>query len=103
MKQIEQKVKESAKKRILFLPHAIKQMSRPDRMISIDDVRQTILYGEIIEYYPDDHRGESCLLFHKSSSRPIHVVCAPKTDYLAVITSYIPDYRQWSTNWKSRR
>jgi hypothetical protein len=27
------KIKEASKRRILFLPHAIRQMSRPDRMI----------------------------------------------------------------------
>ena len=35
----------SAKQRILFLPHAIKQMSRVNRMISPSDVEMCILEG----------------------------------------------------------
>ena len=46
-----------AKKRILFLPHAIKQMSRVDRMISPEEVEECIFNGEIIEVYLDDSRG----------------------------------------------
>ena len=56
---MKQKLATSAAKKILFLPHAIKQMSRPDRMITTDEVRQAVLLGEIIEEYPEDQRGES--------------------------------------------
>ena len=37
----------SAKQRVLFLPHAIKQMSRVDRMISPSDVKICIFEGTI--------------------------------------------------------
>ena len=33
-------VREAAKQKILFLPHAIKQMSRLDRMINSSEVRK---------------------------------------------------------------
>nr|VFJ62631.1 MAG: protein of unknown function (DUF4258) [Candidatus Kentron sp. DK] len=59
---MKQKITTAALKRILFLPHAIKQMSHPDRMITVDEVRETVLFGEIIEEYPEDLRGESCLI-----------------------------------------
>ena len=55
-------VRASAAKKILFLPHSISQMSRPDRMISVEDVEVTILSGEVIEEYADDPRGRSCLM-----------------------------------------
>jgi len=97
------KIISSAHKKILFLPHAIKQMSRPDRMISTDEVKEVILYGEIIELYPEDQRGESYLIFKMKGNRPIHVVCSPKTEYLAIITAYIPDKDQWSADFKVRR
>lgn len=32
--------------------------------------------------------------FH-SKSRPIHVVCTPKEDYLAIIKAYIPSDEEW--------
>ena len=35
-------VREAAEKRRLFLPHAIRQMQRPDRMITTVEVRQVI-------------------------------------------------------------
>ena len=35
--------------------------------------------------------------------RALHVVCAPKENYLAVITAYIPDPQEWDKNFKIRR
>jgi hypothetical protein len=100
---MKEKILTSAKKGLLFLPHAIKQMSRPDRMITTENVRSAILQGEVIEEYFDDQRGESCLVFHFQNHRAIHVVCAPKADYLAIITAYIPAPDQWATDFKTRR
>jgi len=97
-------VHEAARKHILFLPHAISQMNAPDRMISTKEVRSAVFEGNIVENYPDDPRGPSCLILGTGdNSRPIHVVCAPKTDYLAIITAYLPSKRQWKTDWRTRR
>ncbi|MDY0170968.1 MAG: DUF4258 domain-containing protein [Thermoguttaceae bacterium] len=83
------------------MPHAIQQMLRPDRMIRRVEVRCVIENGEVIEDYPTDARGHSCLLLgHGTGGRPIHVVCAPKNDYLAVITAYLPDENEWSDDFK---
>lgn len=100
---MKEKIILSAHKKILFLPHAIKQMSHPDRMITAKEIKETVLKGEIIEEYPDDQRGESCLIFHVAQNRPIHVVCAPKDEYLAIITAYLPATNQWSSDYKVRR
>jgi len=97
------KVISLAKKKLLFLPHAIKQMSRPDRMITAEEIREAVLSGEIIEEYPEDQRGESCLVFHGKHNRVIHVVCAPKKEYLAIVTAYLPKPDQWSPDCKTRR
>lgn len=97
------KIRESASKKILFLPHATKQMMRPDRMISTQDIRMVIEYGEIIEDYPADVRGHSCLVFgFGEQQRPIHVVCAPKDEYLAIISAYLPSSDKWSSDFKER-
>ena len=98
-----QKIISSANKKILFLPHAIRQMSHPNRMITFDEIRETVLFGKIIEEYPEDQRGESCLIFHAKRDRVVHVVCAPKAEYLAIITAYLPASDQWSSDFKSRR
>ena len=93
----------SANKKILFLPHAIKQMSRPDRMITVDEIKEAVLNGEVIEEYPEDQKGESCLLLYVNENRAVHVVCAPKDEYLAIITAYLPVPNQWSSDFKGRR
>lgn len=99
-----QLVRESAEKKLLFLPHAIRQMSRTDRMISTSEVHRVINNGELIEDYPEDARGHSCLIFgHGDGERTIHVVCSPKEDYLAIITAYLPDPEQWEDNFKKRK
>lgn len=98
------RVRESAAKRILFLPHAIRQMVRPDRMITTDEVCDTILRRELVEDYPNDARGHSCLLLGiGTQARPIHVVCAPKDEYLAVITAYVPSLLEWMPDFKTRK
>jgi hypothetical protein len=100
---MKQKIATAVVQKILFLPHAIKQMSRPDRMITTDEVREAILSGEIIEEYPEDQRSESCLVMHTIQDRIIHVVCAPNSEYLAVITAYLPSPDQWSSDFKTRK
>jgi hypothetical protein len=99
-----QQVREAAAKRILFLPHALSQMNTPERMISTVEVRSVVFDGRIIEDYPDDVRGHSCLLLGKGiEDRPLHVVCAPKSGYLAIITAYIPSPQKWESNWETRK
>jgi hypothetical protein len=96
-------IRSAAKKKILFLPHAVNQMSSLDRMISTAEVRQVITQGHIIEDYPEDARGHSCLLLgHGKDNRPVHVVCAPKDEYLVVITAYVLDPQQWSDKFTRR-
>jgi hypothetical protein len=97
-------VRGAAGKRLLFLPHAIRQMSRPQRMISPDEVKTVVKQGELIEDYPNDPRGHSCLMLGSGDSgRAVHVVCSPKDDYLAIITAYLPDPGQWSDDFRRRR
>ncbi|MEQ1543535.1 DUF4258 domain-containing protein [Methyloglobulus sp.] len=100
---MKQKIIAAATQKILFSPHAVKQMSRPNRMITTDEVRETVLLGEIIESYPDDPRGESCLMCHTTQDRTVHVVCAPKIEYLVVITAYLPSPEHWSIDFKQRK
>jgi hypothetical protein len=71
---MKQKIITSANKKILFLPHAVEQMSRPERMITTDEVREAVLRGEIIEDYPGDRRGASCLVSYVNKSQALHVV-----------------------------
>jgi len=97
------KVREAAEMKILFLPHAVSQMSREDRMISPVEVEKVVTTGEIIENYPEDKRGHSCLMLGwVGEDRPLHVVCSPKEDYLAIITAYLPDAQTWTSDFRRR-
>jgi len=96
-------VRAAAAKRSLFLPHAIRQMSRPDRLITTSEIHRVIDDGEVIEDYPEDVRGHSCLILGKGfDNRPIHIVCSPKDEYLALITTYLPDEDEWSDDFRVR-
>ncbi|MBI5299838.1 MAG: DUF4258 domain-containing protein [Deltaproteobacteria bacterium] len=79
-------------------------MNKPERMISEEEVKAVLLEGEIVEEYPNDPRGSSCLMggWFKGQ-RTLHIVCAPKENYLAIITAYIPDPQEWDKNFKIRR
>jgi hypothetical protein len=93
----------SAGQRILYLRHAVIQMSRGDRMITTDDVESVIFRGEIIEQYPNDLRGRSCLMLgFDMNQSPVHIVCAPRSEYLAVITAYRPDSSKWDKTFRTR-
>lgn len=73
-------------------------------MVSTPDVREIIECGEIIEDYPMDQKGHSCLIMgYDNGNRPIHVVCSPKEDYLAIITAYIPSLEEWEKGYKKRK
>jgi len=72
-------------------------------MVTTAEVMAVVIGGELVEDYPEDVRGHSCLLLGLGEQgRPIHVVCAPKTDYLAIITAYLPDLAQWSADFRRR-
>jgi hypothetical protein len=97
------KVRSAAAKKILFLMHAVNQMNRTDRMISTLEVHNVLFSGEIIEDYPEDPRGHSCLILgFGERNRPVHVVCAPKEEYLAIITTYLPDPEKWFDGFRER-
>lgn len=99
-----EQIRAVAEQRVLFLSHAIRQMSRPERLISTAEVRNVIGRGEVIEDYNEDSRGHSCLLLGRGESdRPIHVVCSPKDGYLAIITAYVPSDEEWDLDYRKRR
>jgi len=92
------------RRKLLFARHALNQMNMSERMILRREVCEAIESDEVVEDYPDDPRGHSCLPMGKSrGGRVIHVVCAPKKDYLAVVTVYAPSLLEWEADFKTRR
>ena len=51
------------------------QQERLEDNLDITEIESALLgNAEILERYPDDPRGESCLLLGYSESRPVHAV-----------------------------
>ncbi len=97
-------IRQAAEKKIIYTLHALDEMNKEDELITTDEVRDVIFNGEIIEDYPEDKRGHSCLMFETPyGKRPVHVVCAAKEEYLAIITAYIPSVDKWEKDFKTRR
>ncbi|QGP91586.1 hypothetical protein MGLY_09220 [Neomoorella glycerini] len=73
------------------------------RCISATDMIVALLTGEILEDYPEDPRGPSCLVLgHIPDGRSIHIVCSLDNDgTLIIITVYIPEPPKW-INERSR-
>ena len=102
--QFHEKLKEAARKLILYTPHAVKQMNSEERMITTKDVENIIYEGKLIEDYPDDVRGHSCLIMGGGEDgRAVHVVCALQDEYIAIITAYIPNLEDWEEGFKERK
>jgi hypothetical protein len=72
-------------------------------MIEAEEIRSVVEHGEVIEDYPEDVRGHSCLMLGRGTGgRPVHVVCSPKEDYLAIMTAYVPDPAKWGPAFRRR-
>jgi hypothetical protein len=83
-----------------FTDHALRQMLK--RRISDTDVTEAVLADEIIEDYPHDKYGPSCLIYGRTKSgRPLHVQCSYPPQ-VRIVTTYEPDPTEW-TNARVRR
>src|SRR5437764_568509 len=78
-----------------YSQHAVDQSIR--RQITVKELQEAIATGEIIEDYPNDKYGPSCLIFGTSNTgRPIHIQCSyPSRDRIKVVTVYEPDPSEW--------
>ena len=84
-----------------FTRHAVDQSLI--RHISVQELREAIANGEIVEDYPEDKYGPSCLIFgFTSAHRPVHIQCSyPARLKIKIITLYEPDPRRW-IDYKTR-
>lgn len=78
---------------------------REAERILISDVENAILKGEILEDYPNDPRGSSCLILgYGKKGCPIHIVCGKtNSGKLRIITVYIPTLSKWIDERTRRR
>jgi len=102
MSRIEEIREKVAKAHFEFSKHAVDQVIL--RGISVQEVREAIASGEVIEEYPDDKYGPSCLILgFTQAGRPLHAQCSyPSRPLIKVITLYQPDPALW-IDFRTRR
>ena len=86
-----------------FSKHAVDQSIL--RQIQVQEVREAIANGQVIEDYPNDKYGPSCLVSGLTQAqRPIHIQCSyPSRFLLKVITLYEPAPQLWNADFTERR
>jgi hypothetical protein len=75
------------------------------RRISIEAIEEAIRTGAIVEDYPHDPRGPSCLIHGIAhEGRPMHVVCGiTGDDEILIVTAYEPSIEEWESDWRTRK
>jgi len=75
-----------------------------ERNVSPDELKNVILSGKIIESYPEDKYGPSCLIYGTTETGKIlHVHCSIEPVW--IITVYDPTLKpeEWDDSFKRRR
>lgn len=86
-----------------FSKHAVDQSIL--RRIRVEEIKEAIATGQVIEDYPNDKYGPSCLISGLTQAdRPLHVQCSyPSRPLIKIITVYEPDPQQWINDFTTRR
>lgn len=86
-----------------FSKHAVDQSIL--RQIRVYEIKETIANGQLIEDYPTDKYGPSCLICGLTQTgRPIHIQCSyPSRALIKIITVYEPDAARWNNDFTIRR
>jgi len=82
---------------IVLTDHLLTRMRQ--RNIRLNDIKNAINNGNIIEQYPDDYPFPSCLI----NAENIHVVCSVGGKKLYIITAYRPSSEQWEADGCKRK
>ncbi|MFP3975777.1 MAG: DUF4258 domain-containing protein [Dehalococcoidia bacterium] len=84
----------TAKNEFQLTGHAHEE--RQEESIELREIREALENCEVLEHYPDDPRGTSCLALGYSGERAIHIVCGrARNQWLLVITVYLPKLPKW--------
>src|SRR5438477_12012694 len=67
------------------------------RGISVREVREAFANARVIEDYPNDKYGPSCLVLgYTQAGRPLHIQCSyPTRHSVKIVTLYDPDPGLW--------
>jgi Domain of unknown function (DUF4258) len=91
-------------RRYEFSKHAVDQSII--RKISVAEFEEAMTgVAEVIEEYPDDKYGPSCLILgYTKAGRPLHVQCSyPSRPLIKIVTLYQPDPTLWIDNYRVRQ
>lgn len=88
-------------KAYLLTAHASDRAAQ--RGIVSREIEEGILAGEVIEDYPDDKYGPSCLIMGKTTAgKTLHVQVSYPPG-VKVITVYAPSLEEWEADLKTRK
>jgi len=85
----------------IFTAHASDREVQRD--IPSRDIEEAVLAGEIIEDYPVDKYGPSCLIMGRTSTGRILHVQASYPPQVKVVTVYESSLDDWGDDWKTRK
>lgn len=87
---------------IILTIHAAKRLEQ--RGVSLKEVIDCIMTGEIIEQYPNDYPYPGCLVLgNKSTIKPLHTVIGTNGEQLWIVAAYYPAHEKWCADFKTRR
>jgi len=75
------------------------------RQIRVKEIKEAIGNCQVIEDYPNDKYGASCLISGwTQSQRPLHIQCSyPSRQLIKIITLYEPHPKRWNNDFTQRR
>jgi hypothetical protein len=86
--------RQAAERSLRLTLHAHQEMVQES--IAIEEVLEALAGCELLEEYPDDRRGPSCLVLgYTALERPLHMVCTTQQPVLILITVYEPVPPKW--------
>ena len=78
-----------------------------DRAIQRDidafEIEEAVIAGEVIEDYPDDKYGSSCLILGTTNAERVLHIQVSYPPNVKVITIYVPSSDKWENDWKTRK
>lgn len=81
--------------------HALQRIN--ERGIMPSEIKEALINCSVVEDYPDDKRGHSCLVWGRTKGgKDLHFVCGLADNTVWVITIYEPDMLKWETPHKRR-
>jgi len=82
--------------------HALKE-EMAEGLTAIEIEKALVARLDLVEDYPEDPRGHSCLVLTRIRGKPVHIVCAPHEEALIIVTVYSPSPNDWKEDYKTRR